>query len=146
MAENPADLQMLADVLGRTVHACKLDSASAIGAALLTGFVDEDAYFSEIRKSVFSPTNNTRRYDQVYARYIAQFPAATWGRHLRGCDPYYSEGISDRELRGSRITGKPAAVLHHRQRIDNSEVTVRVTIAPGFVVVHRVQRIVHFES
>ncbi len=43
MAENPADLQILADILGKSVHAYKLDSASATGAALLTGFVDEEA-------------------------------------------------------------------------------------------------------
>jgi len=76
MAKNPADLQILADILGRSVHAYKLGSASAIGAALLTGFVDEEAYFREIGASVFNPTmKNTRSYDEVYARYIAQFPA-----------------------------------------------------------------------
>ena len=76
MAENPADLQILADILGRSVHAYKLGSASAIGAALLIGYVDEEAYFSGIRASVFNPTTkNTRCYDEVYAKYIAEFPA-----------------------------------------------------------------------
>ncbi len=76
MVENLTDLQILADILGTSVHAYKLDSASAIGAALLTGFVDEEAYFNEIRASVFSPTTkNTGCYDEVYARYLAQFPA-----------------------------------------------------------------------
>ncbi len=77
MAENAADLQILADVLGRSVHGYKLQSASAIGAALLTGFVDEKPYFNNLKASVFSPTTkNARSYEQVYARYIARFPAS----------------------------------------------------------------------
>jgi sugar (pentulose or hexulose) kinase len=76
MAENPVDLQILADILDRPVHAYKLPSASAMGAALLTGFADQKAYFSEITPSVFSPiTKNTRCYDELFASYIAQFPA-----------------------------------------------------------------------
>lgn len=78
MADNGADLQILADVLGRTVRAYKLDSASAIGAALLTGFVDEKTYTSEITSVGFCPsTKNTRRYDEVYGKYIARFPASS---------------------------------------------------------------------
>ncbi len=78
MTGNLADLQILADVLGRNVHAYKFASASAIGAALLTDFVDEEAYFREIKAEVFSRTErNTCCYDEVYVRYIEQFPATS---------------------------------------------------------------------
>lgn len=76
MAENAAESQILADVLGRSVHACKLDSASATGAALLTGFVHEKMYFSRLTSLAFAPrAKNTRLYDEVYARYMACFPS-----------------------------------------------------------------------
>ena len=75
MTENPADLQILADILGRPVHAYKLDSASAVGAALITGFVNRRAYFSELKALVTKPTTeNSRVYDDLYSGYIAKFP------------------------------------------------------------------------
>ncbi|MBV9483685.1 MAG: hypothetical protein JO249_23470 [Acidobacteria bacterium] len=76
MAENAADLQILADILGRPVHAFKLKSASATGAALFTGLVDQQSYFDQMKASVFKPTvTNSPCYNEVYARYIARFPA-----------------------------------------------------------------------
>jgi sugar (pentulose or hexulose) kinase len=78
MAENPADSQILADILDRPVHAYKLPSASAVGAALLTGFADQKTYFSEMTPSAFSSnTKNTRCYDELFASYIEQFPTSS---------------------------------------------------------------------
>jgi sugar (pentulose or hexulose) kinase len=79
MTENKGDLQILADVLGRSVRAYELESASAIGAALLTGLVDEKIQTSERTPLVLNPSpKNTRLYDEIYARYVAQFPATSY--------------------------------------------------------------------
>jgi xylulokinase len=75
MTDIPEESQMLADILGRPVHAFTMESASAVGTALLTGFIDHKKYFAKITPMVFNPSKQTRHYHEIYARYIAQFPA-----------------------------------------------------------------------
>lgn len=76
----PQELQLLSDIIGRPVHAFRLDSASAIGATLLTGLIDSKKYFANTRPAVFTPGQRSKRYNEIYARYVAQFPAgATTG-------------------------------------------------------------------
>jgi xylulokinase len=76
----PEELQLLADILGRPVHALKLGSASAVGAALISGLVDNKKYFEQTRAVVFTASEHSHRYNEVYARYIAQFPAGASGK------------------------------------------------------------------
>jgi xylulokinase len=76
----PEELQLLADILGRPVHALKLGSASAVGAALITGLIDNKKYFAKTRVAVFTASERRHRYNEVYARYIAQFPAGGRGK------------------------------------------------------------------
>ena len=75
LADIPQELQMLADIIGRPAHAFRLDSAPAIGATLLTGLVDNKKYFANTKPVVFTPGQQSKRYNQIYARYVAQFPA-----------------------------------------------------------------------
>jgi xylulokinase len=75
IADIPQELQMLADIIGRPAHAFRLDSASAIGATLLTGLIDSKKYFANTQPAVFTPGQQSKRYNEIYARYIAQFPA-----------------------------------------------------------------------
>jgi xylulokinase len=75
MAEIPEESQLLADITGRSVHAFALDSASAIGAALLSGLIDYEEYFANTRAAIFSPSEQSQRYNEIYARYVVQFPA-----------------------------------------------------------------------
>jgi sugar (pentulose or hexulose) kinase len=82
IADIPPELQMLADVIGWPVHAFHLDSASAMGAALLTGLIDSKKYFANTQPTVFAPGQRNERYDEIYARYIAQFPANATNRSL----------------------------------------------------------------
>ncbi len=74
IAEIPEELQLLADIIGRPVHAFRLDSAPAIGATLLTGLINSKKYFAKIRPAVFRPGQRSRRYNEIYARYVVQFP------------------------------------------------------------------------
>jgi xylulokinase len=75
IADIPQELQMLADIIGRPAHAFRLDSAPAIGAALLSGLIDSKKYFANTKPAVFMPGQRSKRYNEIYARYIAQFPA-----------------------------------------------------------------------
>ena len=76
MAEAPQQSQLLANIIGRPVHAFRLESASAVGAALLTGMIDRKKYLENIRPVVFTPTEQKLRYDELYAKYAAQFPSS----------------------------------------------------------------------
>jgi xylulokinase len=75
IADIPQELQLLADIIGRPIHAFRLDSASAIGATLLTGLLDTKKYFANTKPAVFTPGQRSKRYNEIYARYVAQFPA-----------------------------------------------------------------------
>jgi len=66
---------LLADIIGRPVHAFRLDSAAAIGATLLTGLIDSKKYFANTRPAVFTPGQRSKCYNEIYAKYAAQFPA-----------------------------------------------------------------------
>lgn len=70
----PEEVQMLSDILGQPVHAFTLESASAVGAALLTGLIDKKKYFANTKAVVFTASEPANLYNGVYARYIAQFP------------------------------------------------------------------------
>jgi sugar (pentulose or hexulose) kinase len=76
IADIPQELQMLADIIGQPVHAFRLDSAPAIGATLLTGLVDSKKYFANTKPAVYTPGQPSKRYNQIYARYVDRFPAA----------------------------------------------------------------------
>jgi len=76
MAEIPQQSQLLADILGRPVHAFRLSSASAVGAALLSGLIANKTYFENNKAVIFRPSEQKAIYDALYARYVAQFPAA----------------------------------------------------------------------
>jgi len=75
IADIPEELQLLADIIGRPVHAFRLDSAAAIGATLLTGLIDSKKYFANTRPAVFTPGQRSKCYNEIYAKYAAQFPA-----------------------------------------------------------------------
>jgi xylulokinase len=75
IADIPQELQMLADIIGRPAHAFRLGSAPAIGATLLTGLIDSKKYFANLKPAVFTPGQRSKRYNQLYARYVGQFPA-----------------------------------------------------------------------
>jgi xylulokinase len=70
IADTPQELQLLADVIGRPVHAFRRDSASAVGATLLTGLIDMKAYFVNAKPAVFTPSQQSKSYDELYAKYI----------------------------------------------------------------------------
>jgi sugar (pentulose or hexulose) kinase len=76
IADIPQEVQMLADIIGRPTHAFRLESAPAIGATLLTGLVDTKKYFANTKPAVYAPGQRSKCYSQIYARYVAQFPAA----------------------------------------------------------------------
>jgi len=76
MAEIPQQSQLLADILGRPVHAFRLSSASAVGAALLSGLIDSKKYFQNTKAIVFRPSKQRHLYNALYVKYAAQFPAA----------------------------------------------------------------------
>ena len=73
ITQSSSDLQLLADILGRPVEGWKLESASAIGAALLTGLVDQHNYFMNTKTVVLDPTKNSHCYRDLYAKYIRRF-------------------------------------------------------------------------
>jgi xylulokinase len=70
VADIPQELQLLADVIGRPVHAFRLDSPSAVGATLLTGLIDIKAHFVRAKPVVFTPSQRKKSYDEIYAQYI----------------------------------------------------------------------------
>ena len=74
MAEASPQCQLLADILGRPVQAFKLDSASAIGAVLLSCMIDTRKYSEKTKPIVFRPSRRESLYNALFARYIAQFP------------------------------------------------------------------------
>jgi len=76
MAEIPAEAQLLADIVGRPVHAFRLGSASAIGAALVSGMINCERYFKKTKALLLSPGEQSQHYNEIYAKYVAQFPAA----------------------------------------------------------------------
>jgi xylulokinase len=94
IAEIPQELQLLADIIGWPVHAFRLDSAAAIGATLLTGLIDSKKCFANNRPEVFKPGQRSKDYNEIYARYVARFPAVAAnsmqikdGRHSRELCP-----------------------------------------------------------
>lgn len=75
MAEIPQQSQLLTDILGRPVHAFKLSSASAVGAALLSGLIDSQKYRENTKPTVFRPSKHKVLYEALFAKYATQFPA-----------------------------------------------------------------------
>jgi len=69
VADIPQEAQLLADVTRRPVHAFRLDSASAVGATLLSGLIDIKTYFVNAKPAVFKPSQRTKCYDEIYAKY-----------------------------------------------------------------------------
>ena len=70
VADIPQELQLLADVIGRPVHAFRLDSASALGATLLSGLIDIKTHFLNAKSAVFKPSQRSQCYDEIYAKYV----------------------------------------------------------------------------
>lgn len=73
-AGQPDTLQMLADILGRPVTACRHLSPAAIGAALLAA----PPAFSgqtQMTETSLNPSADAKAYDDSYRRYCAMFPA-----------------------------------------------------------------------
>lgn len=75
MAEVPQQSQLLADILGRPVHAFRLSSASAIGAALLSGLINNKKYSESTKSIIFQPSRRKLLCKVLYSKYVAQFPA-----------------------------------------------------------------------
>jgi xylulokinase len=75
MAEVPQQSQLLADILGRPVQVFRLSSASAVGAALLSGLIDTRKYSENTKAIVCRPSRRKILYNALYAEYVAQFPA-----------------------------------------------------------------------
>lgn len=76
MADLPLQSQMLADILDRPVHAFQMESASAVGAAMLSGLIDTRKYSEETRPIILRPTPRKYLYHALYAKYVSQFPAS----------------------------------------------------------------------
>jgi len=70
IADIAQELQLLADVIGRPIHAFRLDSASAVGATLLSGLIDINKHLGNAKSAVFTPTRRSQSYDEIYARYV----------------------------------------------------------------------------
>ena len=83
MAKIPQQSQLLADVLGRTVHAFRLSSASAVGAAMLSGLVDTRKYSDNTKVIIVRPSRRKILYNALYAKYVAQFPSELLERSRR---------------------------------------------------------------
>ena len=75
MAETPQQSQLLADILGRPVHAFRLGSASAVGAALLSRLIDTRKYSENTKAIIFLPSRRKLLYNALYAKYVAKSPA-----------------------------------------------------------------------
>jgi xylulokinase len=74
IADIPEELKILADILGRPVQAFRLESASAVGAALVTGMIDTRKYSVRTKPVQFSAGEHSQLYNEAYARYVARFP------------------------------------------------------------------------
>jgi len=74
MADMPEEAELLADITGRPVHAFRLGSASAIGAALLSGRIDQEKHFAKAKTFLLKPSEQSQLYSEIYAKYVAQFP------------------------------------------------------------------------
>lgn len=70
VADIPQELQLLADVIGRPIHVFRLDSASAVGATLLTGLIDINKHLGNAKPAVVTPSQRSKSYDEIYAKYI----------------------------------------------------------------------------
>jgi FGGY family of carbohydrate kinases, C-terminal domain len=68
MAEIPQQSQLLADILGRPVHAFRFSSASAVGAALLGGLIDTKKYFEHSKATVFRPSKHRLVFNALYTK------------------------------------------------------------------------------
>ena len=75
MAETPQQSQLLADILGSPVHAFRLDSASAVGAAILSGLIDARKYSENAKPLICRPSRRKLLYNSLYAKYVAKFPS-----------------------------------------------------------------------
>lgn len=75
ITQSTPGLQILTDILGKPLHAVKLESASAMGAALLTGSVRLGKGFANAKTVILKPTAHTHLYSELYARYVSEFPA-----------------------------------------------------------------------
>lgn len=73
MADIPQQSQLLADILQQPVRAFRLDSASAAGAALLSGRIDRQSYLDHIKTTSYHPTNRKVTYTRLYEDYKARF-------------------------------------------------------------------------
>jgi xylulokinase len=69
IADIPQELQLLADVIARPVHAFRLDSASAVGATLLSGVIDIKRHLVDAKSAVFTPSHRSKCYGEIYAKY-----------------------------------------------------------------------------
>jgi xylulokinase len=74
MAEVSPQCQLLADILGGPVHAFRLTSASAVGAALLSGMINARKYAENTKPIVFRASPRKSLYNALFAKYVAQFP------------------------------------------------------------------------
>jgi len=70
VADIPQELQMLADIIGRPIHVFQLDSASAVGATLLSGQIDINRHLVNAKPAVFTPSQHRTSYDEIYAKYV----------------------------------------------------------------------------
>ena len=75
MAETPQQSQLLADITGRPVRTFALSSPSAVGTALISGIINDEEFFKEMKPIVLRPSKQSSRYNEIYRKYIVQFPA-----------------------------------------------------------------------
>ncbi len=73
MADIPEQGQLLADILGRPVCAFRTTSASALGAALITGHVDAKGYSRALSQIMCHPGVRLEVYNRIYEKYAARF-------------------------------------------------------------------------
>jgi len=76
MAHTPEESQLLADITGWPVQAFAVGSPSAVGAALISCMVDHEKHFEKTKTFALSPSEQSQRYNEIYARYVAKFPTA----------------------------------------------------------------------
>jgi xylulokinase len=70
VADIPRELQLLSDIIGRPIHVFRLDSASAVGATLLSSLIDIGKHLANAKPAVFTPSQRSKSYDEIYAKYI----------------------------------------------------------------------------
>lgn len=75
IAKIPEEAQLLADITGGSVHASALSSPSAIGATLVSGMINCEAFFAKSKALAFDPSEESEPYNQIYAKYVSQFPS-----------------------------------------------------------------------